>query len=81
MKPMRMKLLLATLLLIGAGCAPETDVAPPVDETPYVNEDNCTGSGGAVVEGYCECPEAFAPDPAGFCLDAQGRPGGPMAEE
>jgi len=70
--------LLATLLMLGAGCAqrvPET----PADDTPNANLSNCEKSGGALdADGYCACPEGYAPDPADFCLDAKGVPGGEM---
>lgn len=82
MKTMRTLFLSALLLTLGAGCVP----APPPAQTvplegvaPHANEANCVKSGGAVAGGECECPENYAPDPAGFCLDAQGRPGGEMA--
>ena len=69
-------LALALLVLLGAGCGR----AAPVDDTPNSNPSNCEMSGGAIVEGFCECPEGYAPDPADFCLDASGKPGGSMVE-
>lgn len=69
-------LALSLLVLLGAGCT----AAVPVDDTPNSNPSNCERSGGAVDEGFCECPEGFTPDPADFCLDASGKPGGSMAE-
>lgn len=69
-------LALSLLVLLGAGCGQ----AAPVDDTPNANPSNCERSGGAIVEGFCECPEGYAPDPADFCLDAAGKPGGAMAE-
>lgn len=81
---MRKTLFLSVLLVtLGAGCAP---AKPPAQEpvplegvAPHANEANCTKSGGSIVDSYCECPDAYAPDPAGFCLDAKGQPGGEMA--
>jgi len=70
-------LLFATILMLGAGCAqrvPET----VVDDTPDSNPGNCEISGGKIVGGFCECPEGYTPDPADFCLDAEGVPGGEM---
>ena len=76
---MRTLFLFATILMIGAGCAQRVPEAPP-DLTPDSNQPNCERSGGALdAEGFCACPEGYAPDPADFCLDAQGRPGGEMA--
>lgn len=75
---MRTILLFASLLVIGAGCAPQDAAAPIPDATPDVNEANCLRSGGAVEAGACFCPDGFAIDPAGFCLDAAGKPGGEM---
>lgn len=69
-------LALSLLILLGPGCA---SVAP-ADDTPNANPPNCEMSGGTIVEGFCECPEGYAPDPADFCLDASGKPGGAMAE-
>jgi len=48
---------------------------PAADDTPNYNQQNCEGSGGKVVDGYCECPEGYLPDPADFCLDAEGKAG------
>ncbi len=76
---MKKILLIGSLfLLLGAGCAP-SQPSVSADATPGVNENNCVKSGGAVDGDSCACPEGFAPDPAGFCLDAQGKPGGEMA--
>jgi len=75
---MRTRILLATILLLGAGCASSVS-EPPVDDTPNSNPPNCEASGGKVVDGYCECPEGLAPDPADFCLDSEGVPGGSMS--
>ncbi|MFA5854127.1 MAG: hypothetical protein WC866_03490 [Patescibacteria group bacterium] len=66
-------------LLMGAGCA--TTPAQPEfveDATPGVNEENCVKSGGVVEDNACACPENYVQDPAGFCLDVQGKPGGEM---
>ena len=71
---MRIIILFAALLALGAGCAPRVP-APPVDDTPNYNQENCEGSGGQIVEGFCECPDGYAPDPADFCLDAEGKAG------
>lgn len=78
---MRTLFLLALLITLGAGCVSPQAQTPNVaqDFTLGVNEDNCTKSGGTVADGACECPENDAPDPAGFCLDERGRPGGEMA--
>ena len=73
-------ILFATLLMLGAGCA-ERVPPPPPDETPDSNPENCEMSGGKIVEGFCSCPEGYAPDPADFCLDAEGVPGGEMSPE
>jgi hypothetical protein len=74
----RTLLLFATLLMLGAGCAPRVP-EPVADDTPNANLTNCEKSGGALGEdGYCQCPEGYMPDPADFCLDAQGVPGGEM---
>ncbi|HJV32842.1 MAG TPA: hypothetical protein VJ694_02330 [Patescibacteria group bacterium] len=67
----------ALLLLLGAGCAPRV-AAPPVDDTPESNPENCAASGGSILDGVCVCPEGYMADPADFCLDAQGVPGGTM---
>ena len=77
---MRTIILFAVFLLLGAGCAPRVP-APPVDDTPDYNLENCEKSGGAVVDGLCACPEGYMPDPADFCLDAAGVPGGEMKPE
>lgn len=77
---MRTLLLIAMFLALGAGCAPRVP-APAPDDTPNSNPENCTASGGTIVEGWCECPEGYAPDPAGFCLDATGIPGGSMSPD
>lgn len=74
----RLFLSMALLALIGAGCRPVTP-APPEDPTPGVNEENCLRSGGIVDGNACVCPDGMFDDPAGFCIDAQGRPGGAMA--
>ncbi len=71
-------LVASAIFLLGAGCA-SSQPPIPQDATPGVNEDNCVQSGGAVDGDTCACPENFFVDPAGFCLDAQGRPGGAMA--
>jgi hypothetical protein len=74
----RTLLLFATLLMLGAGCAQRVP-APPPDDTPNANPSNCEKSGGTVDdEGYCVCPEGYMPDPADFCLDPKGVPGGEM---
>lgn len=65
-------------LLLGAGCLSSGQPEFAEDATPGVNEENCVKSGGAVEGDACMCPEAYAQDPAGFCLDAQGKPGGAM---
>ena len=65
-------------LLLGVGCT-QSQPSVPVDATPGVNESNCVKTGGKVDGDSCACSEGFAPDPAGFCLDAQGKPGGEMA--
>lgn len=72
--------IVSLLFLLGAGCTALIPSAPsvPVDATPGVNEENCAKSGGTVDGNECVCPEAYEMDPAGFCLDAQGRPGGEM---
>lgn len=77
MRTRRAILLLGILLVLGAGCAPRVP-APPVDDTPESNPENCVASGGALADGVCVCPEGYAADPADFCLDAQGVPGGTM---
>lgn len=79
MKGMRTIFLFALLVTLGAGCLSKAPEAAPQDSTPGVNEVNCVKSGGAVVGDSCECAENYAPDPAGFCTDAEGRPGGEMA--
>ena len=85
MKTMRTLILSAALALLGAGCLPVRQAPPsapaaaPAEATPYVNEANCRNSGGTVDGDACDCPGLYAPDPAGFCLDPQGRPGGSMA--
>lgn len=70
-------LIMAFGLLLGAGCAP-AEPAIPEDATPGVNEENCVKSGGAIGDNACACPEGFFEDPAGFCIDRQGKPGGMM---
>ncbi|WKZ28567.1 MAG: hypothetical protein QY323_03430 [Patescibacteria group bacterium] len=70
-------LIMAVGLLLGAGCASSEPVIPE-DATPGVNEENCVKSGGAVGDNACDCPEGFFEDPAGFCIDLQGKPGGSM---
>ena len=72
-------LALALVAAIGLAVLP-TGPTAPVDDTPNANPSNCERSGGALVDGFCECPDGFAPDPADFCLDASGKPGGAMAE-
>lgn len=74
---MRKTILIAILLLMGAGCAPSAPT-PLSDIAPHAHPENCRKSGGAIVEGFCECPDGYAPDPANFCLDARGAPGGEM---
>lgn len=76
---MRFTITLAALILLGAGCAGS---APEVfvDDTPGSNPENCVASGGSVVEGICECPDGYFPDPADFCLDSAGVPGGNQDE-
>lgn len=71
-------LILAVAAALGSGCAPPSAGPPPADATPGVNEANCLRSGGTVQGDACVCPEGFAADPAGFCLDASGKPGGGM---
>jgi hypothetical protein len=76
---MRILFLLSILLTLGAGCAPRVP-EPVADDTPNSNASNCERSGGTLdAEGFCACPEGYAPDPADFCTDPQGRPGGEMA--
>lgn len=77
---MRTLILLATLVMLGAGCAPRTP-EPVIDDTPNANPENCTMSGGRVVDGFCECTAGYLPDPADFCLDENGLPGGDMAPD
>lgn len=77
---MRTLALFATLLLLGAGCAPSAS-APIADDTPNSNPQNCESSGGTIIEGYCACPEGYASDPAGFCLDGSGLPGGTLSPD
>ena len=84
MRSLRMMASFAALVLVGAGCVASAPAAPSAtgsatDATPYVNEANCRNSGGTVDGDSCDCPDGYAPDPAGFCLDAQRRPGGSMA--
>lgn len=75
---MRIIILFAALLALGAGCAPRVPEPPP-DDTPNYNQENCEKSGGSLGEdGYCACPDGYMPDPADFCLDAAGKPGGSM---
>lgn len=76
----RAALAAALLLLLGAGCAPRVPV-PPVDDTPESNPENCAASGGSILDGVCVCPEGYMADPADFCLDAEGKPGGSMKPE
>lgn len=66
------------ILLLGAGCVSSSQPEIAEDPTPGVNEENCVKSGGTVEGDACACPENYAQDPAGFCLDAQGKPGGDM---
>ncbi len=76
--PMRTFFLAALLVMLGAGCAAPKPPAPAQgveDATPHVNEENCAKSGGTVDGDACDCPAGYDPDPAGFCLDAQGHPG------
>ncbi len=78
---MKKYFLLASLcLLLGAGCAPTAEQSIPEDATPGVNEDNCTRSGGLIDGDACACPDGYFDDPAGFCIDAQGKPGGSMRQ-
>lgn len=78
---MRRTIILSALLIsLGAGCAPRVPEAP-VDDTPESNAENCVASGGAILAGVCTCPEGFMADPADFCLDASGKPGGTMRPE
>lgn len=86
------KLFLASvvLVLLGAGCAAPS--APPsanpqphfqgpdVPLTEAVRE-NCLNTGGTPKEDFCDCPDGDHDDPAGFCLDAQGKPGGSTKPE
>ncbi|MEK7545950.1 MAG: hypothetical protein AAB554_02630 [Patescibacteria group bacterium] len=74
---MRTMLLFAMLLTLGAGCSQQAP-SVPIDDTPESNAENCAASGGALLEGVCVCPEGYAADPADFCLDASGVPGGTM---
>lgn len=78
----KLSLLAASFALLGVGCLSTTpeEPMPPQDATPGVNEENCAASGGTVDGNACACPEGFAEDPAGFCLDAGGRPGGEMRQ-
>ncbi len=82
---MRYLFAFALVALLGAGCAPSVSREPATgtviqyDATPGVNEANCTKSGGRAKGDACVCPPGYDPDPAGFCLDAHGRPGGAMA--
>ncbi|HTK59933.1 MAG TPA: hypothetical protein VL283_01880 [Candidatus Baltobacteraceae bacterium] len=70
--------LFATVLMLGAGCA-QPAPEPVADDSPKSNPSNCERSGGKVdAEGYCVCPDGYMPDPADFCLDAKGVPGGEM---
>ncbi len=64
---MRTLFLSALLVMLGAGCAsaPPKEAAPLQGVAPHANETNCTKSGGAIVDGDCQCPEKYAPDPAG----------------
>ena len=74
---MRTLFLFAVLIMLGAGCAPRTP-EPVVDDTPESNVENCVGSGGSILAGVCACPDGTMADPADFCLDANGVPGGKM---
>lgn len=65
-------------VLMGAGCATAPQPEFVEDATLGVNEENCVKSGGAVEGDFCACPENYVQDPAGFCLDMQGKPGGEM---
>ncbi len=76
---MKLFFLIGTVfLLAGAGCAPSPQAEFVEDATPGVNEENCEKSGGTTDGDVCACPERYAPDPAGFCVDAQGKPGGEL---
>lgn len=88
-------LLFATLLMLGAGCSERVPPPPPDETPNSNQENCEISGGKLVVqppdfselepdehvglEAICACPEGYAPDPADFCLDAQGRPGGEMA--
>lgn len=76
---MRIIILSALLLTLGAGCAPRTP-EPPVDDTPNYNQANCESSGGSIVDGYCACPDGMSPDPADFCVKAPGARGASETE-
>lgn len=69
----------ALCILIGAGCA-SSQPSFPEDATPGVNEENCLQSGGTVDGDACACPDGYFADPAGFCIDPQGKPGGAMRQ-
>ncbi len=77
-------LLFTAVLMLGAGCLPAGRQAPsafPIDDTPESNPQNCEISGGTILDGVCTCPEGYSADPADFCLDAEGVPGGEMKPE